>query len=450
MNDLNSALMKDTVRRPARRASDGAASGLWIHVCNLCLMALAAVCAVLSIVTPESELSLIDDGEVIAAHLYADNIEPTGTSKVSWINRHNFAFECNISYGVAHPFCGVVIKFKRPSMYGDPYPDTFDFPDATAIDLSSYERLRIDFDYKGPSKTVNVFLRNGDLPKSWAEYELVNYYKESIPTDVDTAVAKLADFRPVAWWVERFSPLKSELNRPFNSVIEVGIDLPGRPEEGVHSFTLRSITAVRPLVPPLLISAVGLGALALLIVSLLSRVVWRKYVQPYHEENRNLRDAANEDRLTGCLNRTGLDAAIEAMLHLNGSADLHVVVMDLDHFKRFNDNYGHAIGDQVLQQAAMALSKQLRNDDVLGRWGGEEFVLLTKITTEDGVHVLIARLMQALKTVQIRVGEETLSVTMSIGATKIEAGEPFTKAFHRADSAMYQAKESGRNTYRIF
>lgn len=307
----------------------------------------------------------------------------------------------------------------------------------------------MELKYSGPSKTLNVFLRNGEPPENHTQYERIAYLKESIPSRVETSEVKLADFRPVAWWVERFSPKPEQLSRPLDSIIEVGIDLPGRPMEGVHRFQLRSITAVRPLVPPSLLAAVGLGVLALLCLGLAGQWVWRRYVHRYREENRSLRDAANEDRLTGCLNRTGLDAAIAAMLPLGDTSDVHVVIMDLDHFKRINDNYGHAAGDDVLQQSAMALRKQLRNDDVLGRWGGEEFILLTKISTAEGLQAVIARLVDALKTVQVKAGDETLAVTMSVGATKIEPGEHFIKAFNRADSAMYHAKNDGRNTYRI-
>lgn len=124
------------------------------------------------------------------------------------------------------------------------------------------------------------------------------------------------------------------------------------------------------------------------------------------------------------------------------------MVLDLDHFKRINDTLGHATGDEVLRKASQAIAKELRSDDVLSRWGGEEFVVVSRISP-DHLESLVNRLMRSLDDIQIEGTSEPYIISMSVGVTKAQVGEAFDDIFRRADEAMYQVKQAGRGSWKL-
>jgi diguanylate cyclase (GGDEF)-like protein len=123
-----------------------------------------------------------------------------------------------------------------------------------------------------------------------------------------------------------------------------------------------------------------------------------------------------------------------------------VLFIDLDHFKRINDQHGHGAGDTVLKAVAQCAAGQLRRGDLLGRIGGEEFcAFLPNTRPEDAVHVA-EKLRQAIETLALNVDGRPLSVTASIGvAGASEAGAQMQTLQRQADQAMYRAKAEGRN-----
>lgn len=153
------------------------------------------------------------------------------------------------------------------------------------------------------------------------------------------------------------------------------------------------------------------------------------------------------DQLTGILNRRGLHEAFErefarAARH---NAALCVAVLDLDNFKHVNDSFGHDAGDAVLVHFSRIVGAALRSDDVLARFGGEEFVLLLPATNPAEALTTIARI-QAMLAAQPCVHEDTpLPVTFSAGVTVYETGEAIRALMKRADTAVYRAKRAGKN-----
>lgn len=155
-------------------------------------------------------------------------------------------------------------------------------------------------------------------------------------------------------------------------------------------------------------------------------------------ELRETHEAANIDPLTGALNRRGFERIF------NGVASGRGVLLyaDLDYFKSINDTLGHDIGDTVLLQTADTLRDALRHCDILGRFGGEEFVIfLPDLSQTDGAAVA-NRLRQALSD---RVKLPDRMVTISIGATVLTSKSDFSAALARADQALYRAKSQGRD-----
>jgi len=163
--------------------------------------------------------------------------------------------------------------------------------------------------------------------------------------------------------------------------------------------------------------------------------------------------AANVDALTGVNNRRWLLDMIET---LHGQALLEqmpmaVLMLDVDHFKRFNDTYGHKSGDLVLQMVARTIRKSLRPSDMLARYGGEEFVVLLPRTPAKQARAVAERLRKAVERCQITAeqGQELPSVTISVGVSPLADNETIETAIELADQALYQAKHNGRNRIEI-
>jgi len=121
-----------------------------------------------------------------------------------------------------------------------------------------------------------------------------------------------------------------------------------------------------------------------------------------------------------------------------------IILFDIDHFKSINDTYGHDIGDKVLRKVAATVRKRLRKDDIVARWGGEEFAILLPNTDKKAATVVAEKLRTALK--EIKIPEmKNRQITASFGVTEAKQGEPLEKVLKRADEALYEAKRSGRD-----
>lgn len=154
---------------------------------------------------------------------------------------------------------------------------------------------------------------------------------------------------------------------------------------------------------------------------------------------------ADNDGLTGVLNRRAWSEASLALLATSETRPCSVLFLDLDHFKELNDNQGHAAGDRALVAVADALRTELRPGDLLGRYGGEEFVaLLDGVDADNAVHVAV-RLCRRVHRLDIAVGTAGNLLTVSIGVAMRAPADTVESLIERADAAMYAAKLGGRN-----
>ena len=161
-----------------------------------------------------------------------------------------------------------------------------------------------------------------------------------------------------------------------------------------------------------------------------------------------LRRLASHDPLTDLANRRTLEQALalEWERWQRHATPFSVSVLDIDHFKRINDRYGHGGGDRVLAAAARRLRRQARKVDVVARWGGEEFVVLMPATAEEDAGVAAERQRQVLANGPIALDDEAVPVTISVGVATVNAGDADVGAvIARADAALYQAKADGRD-----
>lgn len=164
-------------------------------------------------------------------------------------------------------------------------------------------------------------------------------------------------------------------------------------------------------------------------------------------EMRRLSDEVSTDQLTQIANRRGLLQAFEVeRARHEGSGDLlSVGLLDIDNFKRLNDELGHSAGDEALKSLAALVGKTLRPGDLVARYGGEEFVVLLPRTPVDEGQQVLTRLQRALTGGLFMHENRQVFVTFSAGVTAHHVGEPLEQALERADQALYQAKRAGKN-----
>ena len=153
------------------------------------------------------------------------------------------------------------------------------------------------------------------------------------------------------------------------------------------------------------------------------------------------------DQLTGALNRRGLEEMLQtesARAQRRGTR-LAVALLDIDHFKKLNDSLGHKVGDDALVHLAKVVRQHLRPQDVLARYGGEEFVILLPETGDTDAQQALIRLQRELTREFFMADLQKVVITFSAGVTRLAEGESLESALKRADGAMYQAKQAGRN-----
>ncbi|MEW6647236.1 MAG: GGDEF domain-containing protein [Pseudomonadota bacterium] len=160
--------------------------------------------------------------------------------------------------------------------------------------------------------------------------------------------------------------------------------------------------------------------------------------------------AAHRDPLTGVGNRAALEDHLrrEVTLARRHHQPLSLLVIDIDWFKQVNDRHGHAMGDAVLRSIAHVTQEGLRGDDLLFRYGGEEFVVLLRATPADGAAIVAERIRATIEAASCTCDGKDIKVTVSVGVATLRE-ENGDSLFDRADHALYQAKQQGRNRVQL-
>ncbi|MBC3936914.1 diguanylate cyclase [Undibacterium rugosum] len=251
------------------------------------------------------------------------------------------------------------------------------------------------------------------------------------PTQV---LAVMTDFRPELLLLDVYMPVcsgveLSRLIRQDNSYVDVPIVFLS--SEADVNKQLDAVKAgaddfiTKPVPPEYLVSSLSTRA----------------------ERYRSLRALIMRDGLTGLLNHTAIKEQLEAEVlqaHRNG-APLALAMIDLDNFKKINDSYGHATGDQVLRTLARILRQRLRRTDIVGRYGGEEFAVIFPDTTASTARRVLDKVRQAFSKVSQHSEDVEFSVTFSAGVADMEKANDPDQLFDVADTAMYVSKQEGRN-----
>ena len=195
----------------------------------------------------------------------------------------------------------------------------------------------------------------------------------------------------------------------------------------------------------IIMSAIGILTLIFAIIRFISQM----FIKELKASEQQLVDMASRDFLTGLLNRREAFRRIgeEVSRSSRSGKPISFIMIDIDHFKLINDVYGHSIGDIVLKELSRHLKEIMRDYDIVCRYGGEEFLVVTPEATREKAQELAERIRNMAMQLVIPLSTEMkkVDITVSAGVALMIEGENFEKVLTRADAALYRAKESGRN-----
>lgn len=366
-----------------------------------------------------------------------------------WINRDLGQWICD--YQPTHSYgCGW-------NLYWDPLTDE-------QLNLSRYKAVEITMDYQGPASRIRLFMRNyNDAYAQPRNVRTTKFMSVSFPVNEakDPILVPLSELSVAGWWLQEQNVRRQWASPEFGHIISLGVDFI---EPGLHKARIKKVVLVGEWISKevFLFGVLVFWMAVFLLEGLLkfyrlyqkaqrerNLVRTLEHKQNLLEEERNaLGVLADTDPLTGIANRSGLYAQMDKWRTAPEAArpvnNIGVLLLDIDHFKKLNDTYGHDMGDKILKAFAAAVSANLREEDIFARWGGEEFVILCRNRTSEGLRSFAEKIR--LLTQQFIFGADAeISITVSIGVTLMGPEEAVDESLKRADQALYRAKENGRN-----
>lgn len=398
---------------------------------------------------PAKILSLYPDSErlswIFSPH--GEDTEPT-----SWIDRSINHFRCNYLPGDAYS-CGWSLNLG---------PDRI-----TGIDLSAYDGLNIVIHYEGNAPRIRLFLR--DLDPSFSDIEQYDTSSKVMSTAIRTSdlnqpvYVKLSEFSVAEWWITEFDIARQHSAPSMNNAIALGVDF------NVHSNNEIRIEKIEAVGQWIKKETLYFSIILFWMILIVIEVLWRFYrihkqtkadaqrisnlVSEYKKletEKQQFEALSTTDVLTGVMNRAGVQQFLQRLFESNFSRNqMGIMIFDIDYFKKINDSLGHDAGDIVLSEIARIINEQVRQTDIFGRWGGEEFILICSQISEERLITLAEKLRETIEHHCVIIEGQSIKVTVSIGATKVNANETFEVVFKRADKALYNAKNTGRNQVRF-
>jgi diguanylate cyclase (GGDEF)-like protein len=321
-------------------------------------------------------------------------------------------------------------------------------------DLSHFHTLNLGVRYTGKARYLRVAVRTFDPRFSQLEdlnspkYNFVN-----IPTtDLAKPVAiKLSEFWVPEWWISQYDLPRSQSQPDLSNATIFSIDLRGDLAGTQHDIQIDTIEFVGDWVSA---ESWYLGILCawMVVATTYGIAQWMRLRRKHREQRRKIHDLEDEketyrrmstvDALTNVLNRHGIERFVENLAATGVPAS--VIVIDIDHFKRVNDLRGHYGGDRVLRQIGEVLRAHTRASDGLGRWGGEEFVLVCPGGSLASAAERAEKLRHRIREINF-IPEDPLPITASFGVAATRADQSFEEVFQQADRALYLAKSRGRD-----
>jgi diguanylate cyclase (GGDEF)-like protein len=321
-------------------------------------------------------------------------------------------------------------------------------------DLSHFKTLNLAVRYTGKARYLRVAIRNFDPRFSRLEdLNSPKYNYVNIPSaDLAQPVAiNLSEFWVPEWWIAQYDLPRSQSQPDLSNATIFSIDLRGDLAGTHHDIQIDKIEFVGDWISAeywylgILCVWLMLAATYGITQSLRMRRKHREQRRMIHDlegEKEEYRRLSTLDALTNVLNRHGIERFVETLEATRVPAS--VIVIDIDHFKRVNDLRGHYGGDRVLRKMGEILREHTRNTDGLGRWGGEEFVIVCPGASISSAADLAEKLRYKIQETNF-IPEDPLAITASLGVSTSHADQSFEDAFRQADQALYLAKSRGRN-----
>ncbi len=403
---------------------------------------------------PPKRLLLLPDA---SARLYLlTKTLADGNPSSEWTNDQHTAWKCT--------------KPEDNTEYYFPCSFTVDLSKNPVIgtDLSNYSHINLHLDYHGSSNKVRIAIRNYNADYSNSadgnstKFNAVQIHAGELNKEQHLP---LASFAVADWWLSQFNIPLARSGPEMSNAMSLNIDFGEPIQPGVHRFELKKIELVGEWIAP---EHWYLGILILWLSSIFIYAIKRLVdlnAQTKHdtqvinqlsntneqlmEETNKFRRLSTVDPLTQLYNRFGIDQIIASLsgtghLQTPDTPNYSLLVADIDHFKRINDQRGHDTGDLVLQHIAKIIQTHLRAGDFVGRWGGEEFVIIMPGASKKTAMAMAEMIRDAIFTTPCKL-EKPLLVSTSFGVCERHEGEDFASCFKRADNALYRAKEQGRN-----
>ncbi|MEJ2795897.1 GGDEF domain-containing protein [Iodobacter sp. LRB] len=356
--------------------------------------------------------------------------------------------DCQLNPGHRVPYCSIDLDLSQGNH---------------GIDISKYDKLTIHYRYQEVQEQIVLLLINFNPAYSASnDYRSQKFNQVFLPGAIGWSTNSLAgnQFNVASWWItDRKIPPKWTHNE-FSNIREIhlttGRHLPHANRQIDLAYIELSGKYINKDTLQLLLLLAWGGSAALWLAIEFRRAICalqRSTERQQHlesaqkklqEVNSLLAERSMHDPLTLALNREGLNILLSNILP---QTQLSIIFIDIDHFKKINDNYGHGIGDQVLCQLVDQVQQQIRPDDKLIRLGGEEFILLCQNNCLTQAVQLAEKLRIFLCNNQS--WPAGIAFSCSFGVSERQNNELFKQALHRADKALYRAKAKGRNRVEI-
>ena len=403
---------------------------------------------------PEKKYLLTAAAEV-NPYIYGVNL-PNGRPSGLWLNEGERKFRCIYPAGI--PDYGYYCSFNLGYEVGE----------NRGVDLSRYSAINLSIEYTGTAPKMRLFARNFDKRYSNSEdvnstkYNAIFLSTKELRHDI---TVKLSEFVVTEWWLMTYGIDRQNSYPQLNNVVNFGVDFSDSMTVGNHDVKVNKIEFVGEWISRenwyLLIVCVWLVSVFFNTINRLRvfrklKIQDEKVILALNESNKNLvketdkfRKLSTVDALTQSYNRFGIDQIVSTLITpvkdvAVDEPPFSLILLDIDHFKRVNDTRGHDTGDRVLKNMAKIINGSLREGDYIGRWGGEEFVIILPFTRHEFAMALAEKIRISVSHSSFE-PENPLLITVSVGVGSLLSDESFADLFKRVDEALYRAKERGRN-----
>lgn len=396
---------------------------------------------------PQKSLALIPGDPNKTPYYLSEQTDTAGKKAVYWLNYEQPHYRCDFKTNTTNPSCTLTFSLSQSRTQG--------------MDLQQYSSMKIDIKYKGSAKTLRIAMRNFDPRFSTAadynsdKFIFINLRVRDLNNPIQLALNEL---KVADWWISQFNLPREQSHLDFRNIISLTLDTEDNLQGAEHDIEIRQFELVGDWVSTEnWYLAILLGWLVFGTGYAITRLIYLQRIEQQQRtkisdlvvtnsklrtETDKFRKLSTVDALTNAFNRHGIEQIIESLeIRLNATS---IIILDIDHFKRINDRRGHDTGDRVLQKISDLILNSTRITDKLGRWGGEEFILICP-NTSVGLAMALAEKLRLIIFDTVFEPDNPITVTSSFGVAAISPNEPFADAFKRADNALYQAKNLGRN-----